>query len=74
MYTVHGYPQKEVIVNYFVESYIEIICPDTKRNEKLWYRNISGTNLFVCNGCENATGSHTCQNCIEEVTEELRST
>lgn len=60
-------------MNKIVESYIEIICPATNRTEKVWYRHLSGTNLFVCNGCDNANGSSTCLNCIADVTQHLRT-
>lgn len=56
-----------------VESYIEIICPATNRTKKLWYSHLSGTDLFVCNGCDNCNGSSTCLNCISDVTKILRS-
>lgn len=56
-----------------VESYIEITCPATNRKEKLWYRHLTCTDLFVCNGCDNCNGSATCLNCIAEVTNGLRT-
>ena len=53
-----------------IESYVERICPTTKRKEKLWYRYIPGTPLFESRGCDNACGSTTCLDCIASVTKE----
>lgn len=57
----------------FIENYVMVYCPLTYKNEKVYYRRITETPLLHINGCDNCSGSSTCQNCFEKVREQLAS-
>lgn len=54
-----------------INSHIIITCPVTGREEKMYYRIMTETELCVCNGCDNSNGGNACKKCIADTKEKL---
>ena len=51
----------------YIEDFEVIKCPITGKFEKIWYRKITETGFFECNGCDNHRAEPTCVECCQKV-------
>lgn len=55
------------------EVYTLVHCKESRKEERVYSYYVSSLDRYICNGCEDCSGSTSCRKCMEMVEDELNS-